>query len=46
MDKEDKIIMQLQAIERESKLIRSLLTVLLALVALFMMVNLLNGFGG
>ncbi len=42
MDKEDQIIERLKAIEGESKLIRGLLTTLLALVSLYM---LLNAFG-
>ena len=42
MDKEDQIIAQLQAIERESKLIRSLLTTLLALASVFMLVNFIS----
>jgi uncharacterized membrane protein len=43
MDKEDQIINRLQAIEQESKLIRSLLTVLLALVSLVSLFMLVNG---
>jgi hypothetical protein len=39
MDKEDQIINQLEALERESKLTRNLMTLLLALVSLFMMLN-------
>ena len=45
MDKEDQIIKQLQAIEQESKLIRSLLTILLALVSLVSIFMLINGLG-
>ena len=43
MDKEDQIIMQLQAIERESKVIRILLMALLVVVSLSMLTN---GFSG
>ena len=42
MDKEDQIIKQLEVIERESKVIRSLLTVLLGLVSLLAMVNFIS----
>jgi hypothetical protein len=46
MNKEDQIIKQLQAIERESKVIRSLLTVLLSLVSLLSLIMIANGFSG
>jgi len=45
MNKEDQIITMLQALERESKLIRGLLTALLAIVSLFIMVSLMSGLG-
>lgn len=39
MDKEDQIIMRLEVIEQEAKLIRGLLTILLALSSVFMLVH-------
>jgi len=43
MDKEDQIIALLQAIDRESKLTRGLLTALLAIASLFMLLNAFSG---
>jgi len=43
MDKEDQIIAHLQSIELEAKLIRNLLTAVLALVSILVMVNVFSG---
>jgi len=42
MNKEDQILLQLQALERESKATRGLVMVLLALVSMFMLLNLFS----